>query len=101
MGGLAIQIPENLPASKRFLPSDISETWFLTSGSVEYLLGQGSTREELPDLSKEEIRSKSKANGLAKALVCTQALWFITQCITRRKLNTVLFLLLHEDSLTA
>ena len=85
MGGLAIQIPENLPASKRFLPSDDSETWFLTPDGLKYLSRHDSTRDELPDLSEGEIRSKSKANGLAKALVCIQALWFITQCITRCK----------------
>ena len=84
MGGLAIQIPENLPESKRFLPSDNSETWFLTSDGIRYLLKQEITREDLPDLSKGEIRSKSKASGLAKSLVCIQALWFIAQCITRR-----------------
>ena len=30
MGGLAIQIPDNLPESKKFLRSDRSEMWFLT-----------------------------------------------------------------------
>ena len=84
MGGLAIQSPENLPESKRFLPSNNSETWFLTSDGVHYLLEQEITHDDLPDLSKEEIKSKSKASGLAKALVCIQALWFIAQCITRR-----------------
>ncbi|KAF6239334.1 hypothetical protein HO173_002596 [Letharia columbiana] len=41
-------------------------------------------RNVIPNLSEEEIESKSKANGLAKALVCIQALWFIAQCLTRR-----------------
>lgn len=84
MGGLAIQIPGNLPESKRFLPSDNSEIWFLTFGGGSHLLEQESTHEDLPDLSTGEIKSKSKANGLAKALVCVQALWFIAQCINRR-----------------
>ena len=84
MGGLAIQIPDNLPESKKFMPSDKSELWFLTSDGVRHLLKQESTRGDLPDLSQEEIRSKSKASALAKALVCIQALWFIAQCITRR-----------------
>ena len=87
MGGLAIHIPDNLPESKRFLPSNNSETWFLTSDGVRHLLEQDSTHGDLPDLSTEEIKSKSKASGLAKALVCIQALWFIAQCITRRKLR--------------
>jgi hypothetical protein len=37
----------------------------------------------LPDLSRESIRDKSKANGLAKFLVCVQAIWFIAQTIGR------------------
>ena len=84
MGGLAIQISDNLPESKKFLPSDKSEMWFLTFDGVHHLLKQEPTHGDLPDLSKEEIRSKSKASALAKALVCIQALWFIAQCITRR-----------------
>ena len=88
MGGLAIRIPDNLPESKKFLPSDNSETWFLTSNGVHHLLEQETTHDDLPDLSAEEIRSKSKANGLAKALVCIQAIWFIAQCITRRKFES-------------
>lgn len=89
MGGLAIRIPNNLPESKKSLPSDNSETWFLTSDGVQHLLKQESTHADLPDLSMEDIKSKSKANGLAKALVCIQALWFIAQCITRRTLRVV------------
>ena len=101
MGGLAIRIPDNLPESKRFLPSNDSETWFLTSDGVRHLLKQGSTHNDLPDLSKEEIKSKSKANGLAKALVCIQALWFITQCITRRTFQRVFLHPLLADLLMA
>jgi hypothetical protein len=37
----------------------------------------------IPDISKEEISDKSKANGLAKSIVCVQAFWFCVQCITR------------------
>lgn len=46
---------------------------------------EGTRRDEFPDLSEEDIKSKSKANGLAKGLICFQALWFIAQCLTRRK----------------
>ena len=99
MGGLAIQIPDNLPESKKFLPSDKSEMWFLTSDGARHLLKQESTHDDLPDLSQEEIRSKSKASALAKALVCIQALWFIAQCITRRKFKSCFLDLLFADSL--
>ena len=37
----------------------------------------------LPDLSKSQIKDKSKGNGLAKAVVCFQATWFCIQCIFR------------------
>ncbi len=88
MGGLAIQIPENLPESKKFQPVDMSETWFLNERGVRHLITQELGRNELPNLSEAEIESKSKANGIAKALVCVQALWFIAQCLTRRKLKS-------------
>ena len=85
MGGLAIRIPHDLPESKSFLPSNSSETWFLTGRGIEYLLdAETHGLNELPDLSEQEIKAKSKANGVAKALVCAQAVWFIAQCLTRR-----------------
>ncbi|KAF1845007.1 uncharacterized protein K460DRAFT_416340 [Cucurbitaria berberidis CBS 394.84] len=37
----------------------------------------------LPDLSRAEIQDKSKANNLAKTIVCVQAMWFCIQCFTR------------------
>lgn len=37
----------------------------------------------LPQLSKEEIEDKSKADTIAKALICIQALWFFTQSMAR------------------
>ena len=83
MGGLAFEIPEAIPESKKFLPSDRGEISFLSEELIERLL-DSDHNELFPDLSEEEIQSKSKANGLAKSLVCIQALWFIAQCITRR-----------------
>ena len=37
----------------------------------------------LPQLSKEEIEDKSKADTIAKALICIQAGWFFVQSMTR------------------
>ena len=37
----------------------------------------------IPDLSASSIMDKSKANGLARALLCLQALWYCLQCIGR------------------
>lgn len=34
-------------------------------------------------ISEKDILDKSKASGLAKALVCAQALWFCIQCLSR------------------
>ncbi len=86
MGGLAFEIPET--ESEKFLPShtndNAKEFWFISNTGINALLRRENGRNVLPDLSEEEIKSKSKANGVAKALVCMQALWFIAQCITRR-----------------
>ena len=84
MGGLAFDIPENIPESKKFFSSHSKETWFISLAGIQLLLEQAEYRDILPNLSVEEIESRSKANGLAKTLVCIQALWFIAQCITRR-----------------
>ncbi|KAL8644431.1 MAG: hypothetical protein Q9226_007768 [Calogaya cf. arnoldii] len=37
----------------------------------------------LPQPSPEQIKDKSKADGLKKTLVCAQATWFCVQCIAR------------------
>ena len=37
----------------------------------------------IPDISEGEVGDKSKANTVAKFLVCVQALWFCVQCIVR------------------
>ncbi|KAL9072914.1 MAG: hypothetical protein Q9161_003285 [Pseudevernia consocians] len=69
MGGIAFEIPENLPKSKEFLPSNTCGTWFVNPWMIDALsLDETGRREVLPNLSKEEIESKSKANGVAKAL---------------------------------
>lgn len=83
MGGIAFEIPENLPESERFLPSRTVESWFVNHNWIRSLLEKDIGHELIPDLSEEEIKSKSKANNLAKALVCIQVLWFIAQCFTR------------------
>jgi hypothetical protein len=37
----------------------------------------------VPDISAEHIHDKSKADGFAKTIVCTQALWFLAQVVGR------------------
>lgn len=84
MGGIAFEIPENLPKSERFLPSRTVERWVVNSDWIRSLLEKDVGHEIIPNLSEEEIKSKGKASNLAKALVCIQVLWFIAQCLTRR-----------------
>ena len=85
MGGFAITIPENIPESKRFLPSHRREDWFISTKGLELMLKQENFRSKIPNLSEDDIRTRSKAGGLAKSMVCIQALWFIAQCLTRCK----------------
>ena len=86
MGGLALRVGDDLPESERFLPSEHQGSCFLDREAIPFLLKNDEKgRHELPNLSKEEIKSKSKANGLAKTLVCIQVSWFIAQCLTRCK----------------
>src|SRR3569833_865167 len=47
----------------------------------------------LPDLSVSQIRDKSKASSLAKAIVALQATWFAAQCISRMAVGLTISLL--------
>ena len=84
MGGIAFEIPEKLTESEKFLPVHLKETWFVGCEAIERLSKYENSRDVLPNLSIEEIKTKAKANGVSKALVCFQTVWFIAQCITRR-----------------
>ncbi|KAM0805981.1 hypothetical protein BDR22DRAFT_194100 [Usnea florida] len=81
MGGIAFEISES--ESETFLPFKNKETWFIGGNGIRKLASLDYGRKVIPNLGEEEIKSKSKANGLAKALVCIQALWFIAQSLTR------------------
>ncbi|KDR77170.1 hypothetical protein GALMADRAFT_155817 [Galerina marginata CBS 339.88] len=39
---------------------------------------------DFPKITEEEIRDRSKGDGLSKALVILQTSWFIAQCVARR-----------------
>ena len=84
MGGIASEVPENAPQPTAFFPFHAKDIVFVTDDGIRLLSRHETGRKVVPNLSEEEIRSKSKANGIAKSLVCVQALWFIAQCITRR-----------------
>ena len=86
MGGLAIRIPHDLPESRKFLPKNIEKNHFIVSEfCFEHLVKNDPDGTDIFTLSEEEIKSKSKANWLAKTLICIQALWFMAQCLNRRE----------------
>ena len=99
MGGIAFEISES--ESEKFLPTKSKEIWFIGSEVIRDLVEEEDGRKSIPNLSEEEIKSKSKANGLAKALVCIQALWFISQCLTRCKWFTRLHIRFAEIGRTS
>ncbi|KAL8870684.1 MAG: hypothetical protein Q9174_003329, partial [Haloplaca sp. 1 TL-2023] len=76
MGGYAFAPPGN-----DFLPNGVNRTTITPTG-LRFLLEHEPTA--LPEITADEIRDKSKADGLKKTLVCVQALWFCAQCITRQ-----------------
>ena len=77
MGGFAIGF--NDPNSN-YLPKNKARLILTPRALYELATKEPTT---IPNLTEEEIRDKSKANGLAKTLVCLQALWFCAQCLSR------------------
>ena len=79
MGGFAIDTSVLPPEIKG--PFSSKKWMTLTWVGVRLLM-----KEEphlLPQLSLSQIEDKAKANGLAKTIVCAQAIWFCLQCVTR------------------
>ena len=77
-GGFAFDLTEcveNVP----FLPPDCPSRLTITARGMALLARCG----RLPDIAEEDILDKSKANGLAKALVMIQATWMLLQTIGR------------------
>ena len=52
-------------------PKRFSE--LLTAGKIEF-----------PNVTKEEIKDRSKTDGFSKTIALGQTLWFVAQCIARR-----------------
>lgn len=83
MGGIGIRVTEDFhPHQKETWDVD-GEILFMIRETVEALVDTDRSAALRLMPSKEEIASKSKADGITKAFVCTQALWFIAQCFTR------------------
>ena len=77
MGGFAF---EPRLFGKSFLPGNLARLT-LTVTAIEFLAIN--EPELISKISEEDIKDKSKANALAKTLVCLQASWFCFQCVTR------------------
>ncbi|KDR77183.1 hypothetical protein GALMADRAFT_66531 [Galerina marginata CBS 339.88] len=60
----------------------------LLPGEMQSLLIAGKI--DLPQITEEEIRDRSKGDGLSKALVIGQTTWFVAQCIVRRAQGLIL-----------
>ena len=76
MGGYAFA-----PPGDKFLPDELTRITITPTG-LRFLLAH--ELDALPEITADEIRDKSKADGLKKTVVCIQALWFCAQCITRQ-----------------
>ena len=82
MGGYAPDVSEN--PQPRVWPERVDRLTLSSKAVVACLASQDDEfRGLLPFLSKDEIWDKSKANSLAKAIVCIQAVWFCAQVIGR------------------
>lgn len=77
MGGFTLASGET---AGEYSPSRRNEAT-LTPDGLRFLLQYES--EALPDINADQIKDRSKADGLKKMLVCAQALWFCIQCIAR------------------
>lgn len=77
MGGFAFDTSD---AEPNFLPNHRSRLCISAYG-LSYIAKKAP--ELIPDVAEKQIRDKSKADSLAKFIVCLQALWFCVQCITR------------------
>ncbi|KAK0109755.1 hypothetical protein ONS95_002431 [Cadophora gregata] len=88
MGGFIIQ-PGDLckDEGQQYIPGDQYLT--LSARGIAFLAGCG----HLPDIPEDEIVDKSKADGLAKTLVCLQAGWMVVQVIARAILGLPVTLL--------
>ncbi|MCJ1405308.1 hypothetical protein MMC11_008535 [Xylographa trunciseda] len=84
MGGFAFDTSQ---ANPNFLPNGRSRLTLNVEG-LKYIAKHSPSL--IPDLPADDIRDKSKADGLGKLLVCLQALWFALQCIGRVSQKTAI-----------
>ena len=81
-GGFAIDCAPYIvdgPEEDKFLPRGTPRRLTVTAKGMEFLAQRG----VIPDVSREDIEDKSKADALAKTLVLLQAAWMLLQVIGR------------------
>lgn len=79
MGGFVIDMRDS-PVRKKYFPRS-PKRYTLTPDNVLNVAKNQPSVLNIP--SKAELWDKSKANGLAKVVVCLQAIWFLAQFISR------------------
>ncbi|MCJ1477821.1 hypothetical protein MMC13_006494 [Lambiella insularis] len=80
MGGYSLDV--SMDPQPRIWPEKVDRLTLSPKGVLACLGSQDNELRELPPfLSKDEIWDKSKANNLAKAIVCIQAVWFCAQVV--------------------
>ena len=85
MGGIGIRITEDFhPEQKETWDVD-GETVYMNRRTIETLMDTDPSAVLALMPSKEEIASKSRADGVTKTIICMQAMWYIAQCLTRGK----------------
>ena len=77
MGGFVFDMDQLPQGCDAFIPSQ--QRLHLSPLGVLLLAKCGC----LPDISPQDIKDKSKADGLAKTIVCAQAGWMVLQTIGR------------------
>ena len=81
-GGFAFDCSSYIVSPTRpdgFLPSDAPRRMTITARGMEFLANCG----RVPDIPREDIQDKSKADGLSKTLVLLQACWMVVQVLGR------------------
>ena len=88
MGGWGFRV-DRLHERQNLQPNCHQEICCLNPEGVAILVAENAHNSWLPNISQHDIKAMSKADGLAKSLVCLQAIWFLAQCLTRRKYRLV------------
>lgn len=80
MGGFVLHDPYLPKPKDNYLPS-WQRNGVLTPEGVRFLMEHAP--EFIPDLAPDDILDRSKADGLAKALLVWQVFWFLLTCVNR------------------